>query len=82
MKARPLVRSLWARRLPGGCPTVSGVVVTFSQALAWNRRTCRLDSDGQSKWVCWAPGRKRENAKGGTPRDGEYRGVAQGRTGP
>ena len=36
---------------------VSGVEVGVSlpQALAWNRRTYRPDSDGQSKWVMLAP---------------------------
>jgi hypothetical protein len=36
---------------------VPGVIggVSSSQALAWNRRTCRPDSDGQLKWVQVAP---------------------------
>ena len=34
---------------PGGVRCKGGV--RSSQALAWNRRTCRPDSDGQSKWV-------------------------------
>ena len=29
--------------------------VSLSQALAGNRRTCRLDTEGQSKWVKLAP---------------------------
>ncbi len=32
---------------PGGVRCIGGV--NSSQALAWNRRTCRSDSDGQSK---------------------------------
>ena len=38
---------------PGGVRCKGGV--SSSQALAWNRRTCRLDTDGQSKWVRSAP---------------------------
>jgi hypothetical protein len=38
---------------PGGARCIGGV--SSSQALAWNRRTCRPDSDGQSKWVKSAP---------------------------
>jgi hypothetical protein len=38
---------------PGGARCIGGV--SSSQALAWNRRTCRPDSDGQSKWVWLAP---------------------------
>ena len=34
---------------PGGVRCIGGV--SSSQALAWNRRTCRLDSDGQ---LCWS----------------------------
>jgi hypothetical protein len=33
----------------GGARCKGGV--SSSQALAWNRRTCRPDSDGQSKWA-------------------------------
>jgi hypothetical protein len=54
-KARPGVSS--ARRRPacrpGGARCKGGV--SSSQALARNRRTCRLDSDGQSKWAKSAP---------------------------
>jgi hypothetical protein len=34
---------------PGGARCIGGV--SSSQALVWNRRTCRPDTDGQSKWV-------------------------------
>jgi hypothetical protein len=40
-------------RGPGDARCIGGV--SSSQALAWNRRTCRPDSDGQSKWVRSAP---------------------------
>ena len=30
------------------------------QALAWNKGTCRLDTDGQSKWVMSAPWSREE----------------------
>ena len=40
-------------RGPGGARCIGGM--SSSQALAWNRRTCRPDSDGQSKWVQVAP---------------------------
>jgi len=38
---------------PGGARCIGGM--SSSQALAWNRRTCRPDSDGQLKWVQVAP---------------------------
>ena len=38
---------------PGGVRCRGGV--SSSQALAWNRRTCRPDTAGQSKWVMLAP---------------------------
>jgi len=38
---------------PGGARCIGGM--SSSQALAWNRRTCRPDSDGQLKWVQDAP---------------------------
>ena len=38
---------------PGDARCKGGV--SSSQALAGNRRTCRLDTDGQSKWVKLAP---------------------------
>ena len=38
---------------PGGARCKGGV--SSSQALAGNRRTCRLDTDGQPKWVRSAP---------------------------
>jgi hypothetical protein len=50
---------------PGGARCRGGV--SLPQALAWNRRTCRPDSDGRSRWVlfaCW-------------PREGERQGRYQ-----
>jgi hypothetical protein len=46
-----------ARRRPACWPgdTRCKGGVSSSQALAWNSRTCRLDSDGQLKWVWLAP---------------------------
>jgi hypothetical protein len=38
---------------PGGARCKGGV--SSSQALAWNRRTCRLDTVGQSTLVCLTP---------------------------
>jgi len=56
MKARPADVPR-ARELPacglGGVRCIGGV--SSSQALAWNRRTCRLGTVGQSKWVMSAP---------------------------
>jgi hypothetical protein len=43
----------WPACCPGGARCKGGV--SSSQALAWNRRTCRSDTDGQSKWVRLAP---------------------------
>src|ERR1022692_5185838 len=40
-------------RGPGGVRCKGGV--SSLQALAWNRRICRLDTEGQSKWVMSAP---------------------------
>ena len=59
---------------PGGARCIGGV--SSSQALAWNRRTCRPDRDGR------CAGRERENHKQRTLRVREYRCGAQGRTGP
>ena len=43
--------------------------MSSSQALAWNRRTCRLDTDGQSKWVKSAPWSQEGGPQGAeTPR--------------
>jgi hypothetical protein len=56
MKARllgvPRARELPACG-PGGVRCIGGV--SPSQALAWNRRTCRLGTVGQSKWAMSAP---------------------------
>jgi hypothetical protein len=52
---------------PGGARCRGGV--SLSQAPAWNRRTCRFDSDGQSKWVLLAPwSREGERQGQDTPR--------------
>ena len=48
----------------GGARCKGGVSST--QALAWNKGTCRLDTDGRHKWVMVAP-RSRE----GDPRSAE-----------
>ena len=49
------VPSAWGRPAcrSGGVRCIGGV--SSSQALAWNRRSCRLDTDGQLKWVSCAP---------------------------
>jgi hypothetical protein len=49
------IPSAWGRPAcsPGGVRCIGGV--SSSQALAWNRRSCRLDTDGQHKWVKVAP---------------------------
>jgi hypothetical protein len=39
---------------PGGVRCLGGV--SSSQAQVGNRRTCRLDTGGQSKWVISPPG--------------------------
>jgi len=55
--------------------------VSSSQALAWNRRTCRLGTVGQSKWGdVGSPGCEREDPERRTPQGAEYR-EAQGRDG-
>ena len=51
-RGEPSAREQPARG-PGGARCIGGV--SSSQALAWNRRTCRPDSDGQLKWVQVAP---------------------------
>jgi hypothetical protein len=67
----PSARELPARG-PGGVRCIGGV--SSSQALAWNRRTSRLDTDGQHKWVKSAPWsreggpRAAETARGRVPR--------------
>ena len=60
---------------PGGARCIGGV--SSSQALAWNRRTCRPDRDGQA--LLAARGRTTSSE---TLRVREYRCGAQGRTGP
>ena len=63
---------LLARELPacgpGGVRCIGGV--SSSQALAWNRRTCRLDTNVQSKWVLLAPW----SSRGRTPSDEHRKG--------
>jgi len=68
---RALRGVLSVRGLPvccsGGARCRGGV--SSSQALAWNRRTSRLDSDGQWKWVWSAPwSREGERQGRDTPR--------------
>jgi hypothetical protein len=47
---------------PGGVRCKGGVSSSWAQV--GNRRTCRLETDGQSKWVEVAPpGREREDPK-------------------
>jgi hypothetical protein len=41
---------------PGGVRCKGGV--SSSQALAWNRRTCRLDTGGRLNGFCRSPGRQ------------------------
>ena len=64
---------------PGGVRCIGGV--SSLQALAWNRRTCRLGTVGQSKWGdVGLPGREREDPKRQTPQGAEYRrGTGAGR---
>jgi hypothetical protein len=54
---------------PGGARCKGGV--NSLQALAWNRRTCRLDTNGQSKWVTLAPWSSRGRTPGGHGCTGE-----------
>jgi hypothetical protein len=54
---------------PGGARCKGGV--SLSQALVWNRRTCRLDTEDQSKWVWSAPWSSRGRTPGGLGRVGE-----------
>ena len=54
---------------PGGARCTGGV--SSSQALAWNRRTCRSDTDGQSKWVRLAPWSSRGRVPSGGHREGQ-----------
>ncbi len=63
---------------PGGARCKGGV--SSSQALAWNRRTCRLDTDGQSKWVISAPwSQEGEPQAADTARGRVLRGTGTGR---
>ena len=59
---------LSAGGLPGCCPGGArcGGGVSSSQAPAWNRRTSRFDSDGQSKWVLLAPWPREGDRQGNT----------------
>ena len=54
---------------PGGARCIGGV--SSSQALAWNRRTCRPDIDGQSKWVLSAPWSREGGPASGGHRKGQ-----------
>src|SRR5580692_11724360 len=59
---------------PGGARCKGGV--SSSQALAWNRRTCRPDTGGQPEWpdLTWPAGREEgglqaaETVRGRVPR--------------
>ena len=62
---------------PGGVRCRGGV--SSSQALARNRRTCRPDTVGQSKWVRLAPWSRKGGPQAAKPRGAEYRCGAQGR---
>ena len=73
-----LTDALEARGLPVCCPGGARCIggVSSSQALAWNRRTCRPDTDGQLKWVRSAPWLREggpqaaDSARGRVPRRG------------
>ena len=67
-RACPGARELPARG-PGGVRCKGGV--SSSQALAWNRRICRLDTDGQSKWVMSAPWSSRGRTPSGQHHEGQ-----------
>jgi hypothetical protein len=54
---------------PGGVRCKGGV--SSLQALVWNRRICRLDTFGQSKWVMSAPWSSRGRTPGGHGHPGE-----------
>ena len=64
----------WPACCPGGARCRGGV--SSSRALAWNRRTCRPDSDGQvigAKVPCWlreGGPRAADTASGRVPRRG------------
>ena len=83
-KRAALLGPLEARGLPvccsGGARCIGGV--SSSQALVWNRRTCRLDTVGQLKWVKLAPWLREggpqaaETARGRVP----MRGTGAGRS--
>lgn len=56
--------------------------VSSSQALAWNRRTCRPDTDSAvSVGLFSHPAGERKDPKRQKPRGAEYRCGAQGRAG-
>ena len=65
---------------PGGARCIGGV--SSLQALAWNRRTCRPDTDAAVHWglLSHSAG-EREDPKRRKPRGAEYRCGAQGRSG-
>lgn len=54
---------------PGGARCTGGV--SSSQALAWNRRTCRSDTDGQLQWVRVGPLAARGRVPSGGHREGQ-----------
>ena len=74
-KARTCVPSArgWPACCPGGARCRGGV--SSSRALAWNRRTCRPDSDGQGlgetlPWLREGGPRAADTASGRVPRRG------------
>lgn len=67
----PGARELPARG-PGGARRKGGV--SSLQALVGNKRSCRLGTVGQSKWVLFGPpGREREGTKRQKPQGAVYR---------
>ena len=65
---------------PGGARCIGGV--SSLQALAWNRRTCRPDTDSAVHLGLLShPAGEREDPKRRKPQGAEYRCGAQGRTG-
>ncbi len=63
----------WTRELPacgpGGVRRIGGV--SSLQALAWNRRTCRLDTDSRTVWVIVAHGLSTGRTASGEHREWE-----------
>jgi hypothetical protein len=65
---------------PGGARCIGGV--SSSQALVWNRRTCRPNTDSAVHIGSFShPAGERETPKRQKPQGAEYRCGAQGRAG-